>query len=258
MLRIAFPLPLPALVALALSLAPLPGTVTAQEAPEDADAILEQVFDNMRGGGQRATLTLTVERPDRTREYVLETISDGGERALTRVVEPPREADQAFLTLENELFVYAPRLGRVLRLPPSGQSDAFLGSDLSYADLAGDSVRDDYDAAVTSRDEDGIVLTLTPRPGAPTPYGELRFHASLPELAPRRLVYVDQRGGEVKRIEFEALETLDDGRVFPTRMVVEDLTADGGRTVATWSDADFDFDPPERCFTQQALERGCL
>lgn len=247
-----------ALTALLIAAATLLAQGLAQDVPEDPDAVLERIFDNMRGGGQHATLSLTVERPERTREYVLEIVSDGGERALTRVIEPSREADQAFLTLENELFVYNPRLGRVLRLPPSGRSDAFLGSDLSYSDLAGDAVRDDYEAEVASRTEDEIVLELTPRPNAPTPYGALRFRASVPELAPRELVYLDQRGDAVKRLRFEDLERLDDDRLFPRRMVVEDLTEDGARTVASWREADFGFDPPERCFTQEALERGCL
>lgn len=229
----------------------------AQEVPEDADAILDRIVDNMRGGGLRATMTLIVERPDRTTEYVLESVSDGADRGLTRVVAPSREAGQAFLSLENELFVYTPRLGRVLRLPPSGRSDDFLGSDLSYSDLAGDDVAEAYDASVHERTEDAVVLSLTPRPGAPTPYGELRFRASLPDLAPQELVFADQRGADVKRIRFEEIRTLEDGRHFPTRMVVEDLTASGGRTIAEWSDIEFQSEIPERCFTQQALERGC-
>ena len=229
----------------------------AQEVPEDADAILDRIVDNMRGGGLRATMTLTVERPDRTTEYVLESVSDGAERGLTRVVAPSRDAGQAFLSLENELFVYTPRLGRVLRLPPSGRSDDFLGSDLSYADLAGDDVAEQYDASVHERSDDAVVLSLTPRPGAPTPYGELRFRASLPDLAPQELVFADQRGADVKRILFEDVRRLDGGRSFPTRMVVEDLTSSGGRTVAEWTDLEFESEIPERCFTQQALERGC-
>ena len=245
------------LAAVLAVLASLLALAVAQPSPDDPDAILERIVDNMRGGGQRATMTLTVERPDRSTEYVLETISDGAERALTRVVAPSRDAGQAFLSLENELFVYTPRLGRVLRLPPSGRSDGFLGSDISYSDLAGDDVRDDYDATIASRTDDEIVLSLVPRPGAPTPYGELRFRASWPELAPLELVFADQRGADVKRIVFEEVRELDDGRLFPTRLVVEDLLEEGNRTVAVWSDAEFDVAPPESCFTQRALERGC-
>jgi outer membrane lipoprotein-sorting protein len=246
---------------LALALTAALGAAAAQNdappVPEDADAILDRMVENLRGGGQRATLRMVVERPDEIREYRLEVVSDGTERSLTRVVEPPREAGQAFLVDGDELFVYSPRLGRALRLPPSGRSDGFLGSDLSYDDLAGDEVRDDYDAEIASRGADAVTLSLVPKPTAPTPYGELRFTASLPALAPQELVYFDQRGNAVKELRFSELRELEDGRIVPTRFEVEDLTEDGGRTVAEWLDVEFGVEPPDRCFTQQAVERGC-
>jgi outer membrane lipoprotein-sorting protein len=223
---------------------------------DDAQAVLDRIVDNLRGGGQRATLTMTVEREDETRDYRLDIVSDGTERSLTRVVEPPRDAGQAFLVDGDELFIYAPRLGRVLRLPPSGRSDGFLGSDISYDDLAGDEVSDDYDARVFEQRDDAIVLSLVPKPRAPTPYGELRFTASLPDLAPLQLVYFDQRGAAVKRLDLSDFRDVD-GRRVPTRFEVEDLTEGGGRTVAEWTDVEFGVEPPDACFTQQALERGC-
>jgi outer membrane lipoprotein-sorting protein len=250
----------PALLAAVVLLAALAARAALAQngapVPTDADAILDRMIENLRGGGQRATLEMTVERGDDVRIYRLEIVSDGTERSLTRVVEPPRDAGQAFLVDGSELFVYSPRLGRVLRLPPSGRSDGFLGSDLSYGDLAGDEVRDDYAADVFERDDERVVLSLVPRPRAPTPYGELRFAASLPDLAPRELVYYDQRGGAVKRLVLSDFRDVD-GRVVPTRFEVEDLTEGGGRTVATWTEVEFGVDPPDVCFTQQALERGC-
>lgn len=252
------------LVALAVSAALLAGIALAQDAatptddvPDDAEAILDRIVENLRGGGQRAVLTMRVERDDDVREYRLEVISDGTERSLTSVVEPPRDAGQAFLVDGDELFVYSPRLGRSLRLPPSGRSDGFLGSDLSYDDMAGDEVRDDYDASVAARDDTTVTLSLIPHPTAPTPYGELRFTASLPDLAPLELEYVDQRGEAVKRLTLSEFRELADGKRVPTRFEVVDLTADGGRTVAEWTDVEFGVEPPDRCFTQQALERGC-
>lgn len=242
-----------------LAAALLTGGALAQGSavPSDADAILERIVDNLRGGGQRATIVMRVERATGTDRYVLETIADGGERSLTRVVEPPREAGRAFLVDGDALFVYAPRVGRSLRLPPSGRSDGFLGSDLSYDDLAGDEVRDDYDATIEERTDDRITLSLVPRAGAPTPYGELRFTASLPDLTPMDLTYFDQRDAPVKRLTLSDPRTLDDGRTVPTRFEVVDLTEGGGRTVATWEDATFGVSPPDRCFTLEALETGC-
>ncbi len=256
LLRVALALRASSRILLTGILMALAGPVNAQVSAT-AEELLDTMVESLRGGGQRATVEMLVERPGETVRYELEIISDGTERSLTRVLAPEREAGQAFLVDGNTLYIYAPRLGRALRLPPSGRSDGFLGSDLSYDDLAGDEVRDAYDASVLRSDEATVVLSLVPRSGAATPYGELRFTASLPDLAPSELLYIDQRATPVKRLTLSDYVLLDDGRSVPTRFVVEDLTERGGRTVATWTEAEFGVTPPDRCFTLEALERGC-
>ncbi len=134
------PLPGRALrVALVLALASI---AVAQTPTLDARSVLDAMVENLRGVRQWATLQLIVERPDRTTEYSMDIVTDGDQRSLARVTAPPREAGQAFLSIGSNLLIYNPRLGRSLRLPPSGRSNAFLGSDLSYDDLAGEEYRD--------------------------------------------------------------------------------------------------------------------
>jgi outer membrane lipoprotein-sorting protein len=243
-------------VGLALAAAGFPHA-GAQNVPSDADAILSNVISHLRGGGQQATVEMQVEDETGVKVYQLEIISDGERRSLTRVLAPPREAGQAFLVNGEDLFVYAPRLGRSLRLPPSGRSDGFLGSDLSYDDLAGDEVTRDFDATIAARSDDALTLSLTPRAGAATPYGELRFKIRLPDLAPLELTYYDQRDTAVKRMILSNFRSGPGAAPVPSRFEVVDLTPGGGRTVARWLEAEFGVMPPDRCFTLEALERGC-
>ncbi len=221
-----------------------------------AQGVLDGVVENLRGVSQWATLQLTVERPQRTTDYVMEIVTDGDKRSLARVTAPPREAGQAFLSIDTNLLIYNPRLGRSLRLPPSGRSNAFLGSDLSYDDLAGEEYRDQYDATIAGRDADAITLDLTPHPEAPTPYGKLEFRVQPATYAPLTLTYFDQRGNAVKRMSFSDFKAVD-GRTVPERFEVVDLLKDGYRTIAAWTRVDYSTPVPDACFTEAALERGC-
>ncbi len=249
------------LVALALIVGlPTTGSLAvrahAQAAPDDAQAVLDHVIDNLRGLSERATLELSVERPGRTVHYRMDVVSDGNERSLVRVTEPPQQAGEAFLSIGNNLLVYSPRLGRSLRLPPSGRSNAFLGSDLSYDDLAGEEYRDQYDPAIASEDAQAITLDLTPHPEAPTPYGKLAFAVQPTTYAPLSLTFFDQRGNAVKRMSFSDFKKVD-GKTVPERFEVVDLLKQGYRTVAAFTKVDYQTPVPERCFTEAALERGC-
>ncbi|OUN01711.1 MAG: hypothetical protein BAA04_12705 [Firmicutes bacterium ZCTH02-B6] len=229
----------------------------------DATGVLEAVVDNWRGGPLRGTYTFTIERPGRTTEYVMEIVADGQDRGLIRIVAPPREAGQAFLMDGADLWLYNARLGRSLRLPPSGRSNAFLSSDVSYNDIVGRDIEKDYTAMFAAPEAAGgrgtdatIVLELTPRQGAPTPYGRVVIGVEETSLTPQWLDYYDQRGRVVKRLTLsEYLEV--GGSRLPQLMVVEDLTKQGYRTLVRLSGVELDTSVPDACFTLQALERGC-
>lgn len=225
-------------------------------AAPDPGALLRAIEDNLRGGSGRATVTLTVARPDRQTEYVLAIWTDGQDRSLVLVKAPARDAGQAFLRVADNLWIYNPRIKRTLRLPPGGRGDSFLGSDISYSDLSGRDAERDYTPRVVRDDATAVVLELTPRPGAPTPYGKVLLTAAPRTFAPLEWVFYDQRGQAVKRITFSTHTKLGE-RAFPTRTVVEDLTRPGYRTTAVYTDIRFGTPVPDACFTLRALEQGC-
>lgn len=240
-------------VELTLVIALTAGTV--QSAP-DAQAVLRAIEDNHRGGGGTFTISLTVDRPDRQTEYVLATWTDGDERALVLVKAPPRDAGQAFLRVGDNLWIYNPRLKRSLRLPPSGRSESFLGSDISYSDLAGRDTEQDYTPRILTDAAEAVVLELRPKPGAPTPYGKLIVKAAASTYAPLEWTFYDQRERAVKRVTFSAHIKVGT-RLFPTRIVLDDLLRSGYRTTAVFRDTRFGAPVPDACFTLQALEQGC-
>lgn len=226
-------------------------------AQQSAQEVLDAVIDSQRGGQtQRATITMTVYRPDDERSFEIDMVSDGLERSLTRVVAPSRDAGQAFLRDGDNLFLYNPRLRRVLRIPPSGQSDSFLGSDISYNDLSGRDLETDYTAQITNETAETVELTLTPNPTAPTPYGKVVLVADTGTYAPTEYTFFDQRGAAVKHITFSEFTQVGDLSV-PTRLEVANLLREEERTVVVTSNYEFGVADPEACFGERALERGC-
>jgi hypothetical protein len=237
----------------------LPATVPEGHPARERDvgALLDDVFDQLRGGPRRATLELVVERDGRRDTFVLDVVSDGADRSLIRVLEPQRDAGQGFLVLGSDLLTYLPRVGRVLRLPPSGRSDGFLGSDISFDDLAGEGLIADAEVALAAATDDTVTLRLVPSRNAPTPYGAVRLTARWPDLVPTTLAYEDQRGNDVRRMVLADVMETADGRSVPTRFVVEDLTGSGSTTIATWTIRETSGPLPDACFEPLALERGC-
>ncbi|WP_018461627.1 outer membrane lipoprotein-sorting protein [Thermus oshimai] len=208
---------------------------------------LRAVLDRLRGPEHQAVYVLKVVRPQSERVYRLKVYTDG-QRAHLRVLEPRSEAGQAFLSLGAELYLYDPRLGRTLRLPPTGRSERFLGSDLTYQDLMGR----DLEELFTVSEEKGV-LVLLPKPQAPTPYGRVEVY--LKEDLPERILYYDQRGQAVRELRLSAYQRFS-GTVLPGRMELLDLLRPGYRTVVEIGEVKVGPVPPA-CFNPLALERGC-
>ncbi len=223
-------------------------------AQEDASSIMDRILGNMRGESQIATLEMTVTRPDKESSYTMRIYSQGETKGLTRVIAPARDAGQAFLNDGDNIFIYNPRLKRVLRLPPSGQSDSFLGSDISYNDLAGDDLRSNYTLSILENTDSSVTLELIPLASAPTPYGKVQLTAEKPSYAPTHIVYFDQRDTAVKENILSNYAEVA-GHYIPQRFEVNDLLKAGNTTVVIWQDAKFDVSIPDACFSQNALER---
>ena len=205
---------------------------------QDAASLLDTITSNLRGKSQAATLSMQVIRPDEENTYTMRIYSEGESKGLTRVIAPPRDAGQAFLNDGDNVFIYNPRLRRVLRLPPSGQSDSFLGSDISYDDLAGDDLQENYSAKILEETDSSVTLELTPNPNAPTPYGKVHLTAEKPSYAPTQITYFDQRNTAVKENILSDYAEVD-GRYIPQKFEVKDLLTEGNMTVVTWQDAEF-------------------
>lgn len=223
-------------------------------AAPDPDAVLKAALDHLRGQSLRATLAVRVLRPEGERRYLLEVVSDGGERSLVRVLAPPEAAGQAFLRLGEDLLFYDPALKRTLPLPPGGGGTGFLGSDLAYGDLAGRDLEEAYTPRLLAEGEE-VSLELTPKPQAPTPYGRVVLRARAGTWEPLEVVFYDQRGQAVRRVRFGRY-TGAPGRRWPLEIAVEDLLRPGHRTLVLYQT--YRLGPvPEGCFRPQALEGGC-
>jgi hypothetical protein len=106
----------------------------------------------MQAASQQATGTRTLMRVKMTihdsggsRERILDMRSertDHARKSLILIESPSDVRNTGFLSIDyrskdhaDEQWLYLPKLHRVTRVPNSGKSDPFLGSDFSYSDL---------------------------------------------------------------------------------------------------------------------------
>ena len=141
-----------------------------------ARAVLEKAFDYYRGQSSETEVDMIIHRPAWERRMTLKGWSKGREDALIRVMAPSKDAGNATLKKGREMWTYNPKVNRLIKIPPSMMSQAWMGSDFSNDDLAkSDTILEDYThemMSVTSQGNHTVyTIKLTPKPRAPVVWG---------------------------------------------------------------------------------------
>lgn len=139
-------------------------TAFAQPAPEE---ILERIDANMTisTAHMRAEMVIQYKDGD-TRSMEFTSWSEGNERSFLEFTSPARDAGSRYLRLEDNMWIFLPRVGKSVRIQGHMLRQGMMGSDFSYGDASEQpSMVDDYDAVVEKEEElDGrptFVLYLT-------------------------------------------------------------------------------------------------
>jgi len=228
----------------------------AAEAPTDAASLVRQALDYWRGASSFAVITMTVHRPEWERSSRMRSWTRGQKDALVRFVEPAKDAGSATLKLGDDMWIFTPRVNRVIKLPFSMMAQSWMGSDFSYNDLAkSDELVTRFDCRITgtAREDGHTVYTIeaTPKPEAPVIWGAERVRVRDDHLLLEE-TFIDQDGKAVKRLKAEEIGPLG-GKLFVTRYRMERLDEPDHWTELIYRQARFGTDLPDALFTLSNL-----
>lgn len=225
---------------------------------EDATGLVESCFDHMRGEASVSTVEMLIHRPDWERRMTLRTWTLGRSKSLILVTEPAKDRGNGTLKRGSEMWTFNPKVNRVIKLPPSMMSQAWLGSDFSNNDLAkSDSLIEDYTHTLLERrTENGFevdVVRCEPKPQAPVVWGELRVTIRDGRILLREEFY-DQDGELVKTLTTGEIDS-SSGKAFPMVWRMRKADAEGEYTQLRYETLDWREDLPERLFTLGNLKQ---
>lgn len=233
-----------------------PGAVAAQRLPTVRD-IVDHLDDLWRSTSSHALITMTVVRERGTRTLTLESWSRGEDEALIVIREPAREAGTATLRSGDDLWNYAPRADRLIRIPSGLLSDSWMGSHFTNDDLLREtSYLDDHEASLAWTEHEGermLEVTMTPFPETPVVYTRLVFLLDLTNWTPRRADYYDE--GELTRsMVFDRVEQIGERHV-PMRLVLQPADEPEEQTEVVYDELELDVPVSSELFTRRGLRR---
>jgi outer membrane lipoprotein-sorting protein len=184
----------------------------------DARTIVTRAIEHWRDVSSYRVIDMTIHRPDWERTLRMRLWTQGLKRSLVRVTAPPKDAGNATLIQNDEMWSFTPKINRIIKIPASMMHQSWMGSDFSNNDVSrSDNIIDEYDHRLlaTKQQNGHSVYTIesVPHEDAPVVWGKEVLQVRDDSVMLEHDFY-DQEGRLVKR------------------MVASDIREMGGKTVA--------------------------
>ena len=237
---------------------PIPPPAATTTALPSTQQVLRRIDDLYRSKSSHSAVTMRVIKRRRSRTLTLEMWTQGQDNALIVIRKPPREAGTATLKTKTELYNYAPRADRLIRIPSGLLSSSWMGSHFSNDDLVREtSWAQDYTTKLSWDQVAGsrqLKATMVPKPGAPVVYTRVLFWMNARHYTPIRTEFYD-RGKLIRTMRYDQVKRVA-GRYIPHRMILQPAKRPEERTELIYETFAFDMALPRGLFSKRGLRRA--
>ena len=224
---------------------------------QDAADIVRATIDNWRGKSSYGEMTMTIHRPSWERTMSMRAWTQGSKKSLVRVTAPKKDAGNGTLMVENNMWSYAPKVNRVIKVPSSMMSQSWMGSDFSNKDVSrADNIVDQYDHTLLGKEEhEGhtvFVIESIPHEEAAVVWGKEVLRIRDDDVLVSQ-GYYDQEGVLVKTLRSLEIGKMG-GRSLAIRQRMAKADAEGEWTEFRIDSVAFDVEISDNVFTRSNLQ----
>ncbi len=251
-------------ILITLSLLLSAGSVRADTLPKGLTPheIVDRANKSLRGDSSHANLTMTVVTPKWERQLTVEAWNKGRKMAFIVIHKPAKEKGTTTLRRGGEMWMWMPRVERLLKVPPTMMHSSWQGSDFTYEDIVkADSIVKDYDHRLLKKTPgspyDTYEFEALPKPDAPVVWGKILFTAGVyPDgwVVGLKEMDFNERGELIRTITLSEIKTLGGKRV-PSRLVCEPTRKKGRRTILEYHELEFDFPLEDSFFSLSRVQK---
>ena len=94
---------------------------------DEAHDIIKKLDDNMRGTNITMKLSMRVVSLGHERTMKMQSFSEGTKKSFTKILYPPKDKGITFLSLDNQMWQYVPKIERIIKIPPSMMLQNVIG-----------------------------------------------------------------------------------------------------------------------------------
>ena len=102
----------------------------------DPKDLIQQAMNHWRGTASYSEITMIIHRPDWQRSMSMRSWTEGEKTTLVRITKPKKDAGNGTLTKDNNMWIFSPKINRIIKVPSSMMNQSWMGSDFSNKDIS--------------------------------------------------------------------------------------------------------------------------
>ncbi len=222
----------------------------------DADAIIRAAMDHWRGATSYSEMTMTIHRADWERSMSMRSWTLGDKTSLVRVTQPAKDAGNGTLLKDRNMWIFSPRVNRVMKVPSSLMNQSWMGSDFSNKDISRSTdILHEYDHRLLETLQDNghtiYVIEAVPHEEAAVVWGKEVLYIR-DDYVLMEEQYWDQDGVLVKAMRTLEVQEMS-GRAVATSMRMQKADTQEEWTEVLVQAIEFDLELSPRIFTLSYL-----
>ncbi|NEW60998.1 outer membrane lipoprotein-sorting protein [Sulfurovum sp. bin170] len=221
----------------------------------EAEEIIKKLDQNMRGESIYMKMSMEVKSMGHKRTIELENWSRGNEKSFVKITYPPKERGITFLSLDNQMWQYVPKIERVIKIPPSMMLQNWMGSDITNDDMVKqNSIIEDYAARILEKNGTKVTIELIPKDDAAVIWGKIITHIDTTTYTSSKDIFYDEEGEEVRVFLYHDIKKY--GKYYiPTHWELRPTDKKDNYTKIELKEVKYDTEIPDKYFKKSALKR---
>ena len=190
-----------------------------------------------------------------TRTIKMQSWAEGSKKSFVKITYPPRDRGITFLSLNNQMWQYVPKIERIIKIPPSMMLQNWMGSDITNDDMVKQSsIVEDYEPKILTKEGDTVTLELIPKEDAAVVWGKIISRIDTKTYTGIKDVFYDEDGEAVRIFTYTNVKKF--GKYYlPTHWEIVPVDQQGHKSELILETVKYDTDMSNQYFKKSALKR---
>ncbi len=222
---------------------------------DEAHDIMKKIDNNIRGQNIYMQMKMSITSMGHTRTMKMQTWAKGTKKSFVKTIYPPKDKGITFLSLDNQMWQYVPKIERIIKIPPSMMLQNWMGSDITNDDMVKQSsIVEDYDAKILKKEGTLVTMQLTPKEDAAVVWGKIVSLIDTTTYTSQKDIFYDEDGEEVRIFYYKDVKQY--GQYYtPTYWKLQPVNKPNNFTEIFLEEVKYDSEISEQYFRKSALKR---